>query len=85
MNKYIKKEEDKKLKKLKSENIEEYNRQKEIIEKSRGKNKEKSKEKFVFNFLFAVLCIITYSNGGPPILYLIYGVAHWFILRKIKK
>ena len=37
MNDYIKKVEDKKLKKLKEENIEEFNRQKAIIEKSRKK------------------------------------------------
>lgn len=38
MNSYIKKQEDKKLKKLKSENLEEYKKQKELIETSR-KNK----------------------------------------------
>ena len=85
MNKYIKKVEDKKLEKLKTENIEEYNRQKEIIEKSRDMNKKKSRGLFFFNFLFAILYFITYSNEGSPILYLIYGGIHLFILKKIMK
>tara|TARA_B100000767_G_scaffold258275_1_gene266841 strand:- start:196 stop:456 length:261 start_codon:yes stop_codon:yes gene_type:complete len=85
MNDYIKKVEDKKLKKLKEENIEEFNRQKAIIEKSRKKNKLKSTEKFVVKLFLAFLCIITYNLNGAPILYLIYGITSMFIIRKINK
>jgi uncharacterized ion transporter superfamily protein YfcC len=85
MNDYIKKVEDKKLKKLKEENIEEFNRQKAIIEKSRKKNKLKSTEKFVVKLFLAFFCIITYNLNGAPILYLIYGITSMFIIRKINK
>ena len=64
MNNYIKKQEDKKLKKLKSENLEEYKKQKELIEKSRKKQKDKSKKKiFVFVFGLIIVIVLTILNS----------------------